>query len=113
MCILLSLFSHWQVCLATVLAQVGAVVPAAQMSLVPADAIFVRMGAKDNILSSQSTFLVELAETAAVLHRATPRSLVALDELGRGTAYAQLSRPGIGIGIGLSGLSGLGLGHIV
>jgi DNA mismatch repair ATPase MutS len=69
-----------------VLAQIGAVVPAAEMSLVPADAIFVRMGAKDNILSSQSTFLVELAETAAVLHRATPRSLVALDELGRGTA---------------------------
>jgi DNA mismatch repair protein MSH6 len=75
-----------QVCLATVMAQIGADVPAAEFSLSPVDAIFVRMGAKDNILANQSTFLVELAETASVLHTATKHSLVALDELGRGTA---------------------------
>ncbi len=50
------------------------------------DGCFVRMGARDAILSGQSTFYIEMAETAAMLRRATPRSLVALDELGRGTA---------------------------
>jgi DNA mismatch repair ATPase MutS len=136
-----------QTCLAAVMAQVGAWVPAESLRLHPVDAIFVRMGAKDNIMSGewkggfegkgereggrveegresggegegggyvfrhsfrlflshthalshtsyftlssspgQSTFYVELAETAAMLHKATPRSLVALDELGRGTA---------------------------
>ncbi|GMH33654.1 hypothetical protein BSKO_01488 [Bryopsis sp. KO-2023] len=75
-----------QVCLATVLAQVGAFVPAESLRLSPIDAIFVRMGARDDILSSQSTFFVELSETAAMLRKATKNSLVALDELGRGTA---------------------------
>jgi DNA mismatch repair protein MSH6 len=50
------------------------------------DGCFVRMGARDSILTGQSTFYIEMAETAAMLSRATPRSLVALDELGRGTA---------------------------
>ncbi|GFR46109.1 hypothetical protein Agub_g7597, partial [Astrephomene gubernaculifera] len=75
-----------QVCLATVLAQVGAFVPAESLVLSPADAIFVRMGARDSILTGQSTFFIELAETAAMLARATCDSLVVLDELGRGTA---------------------------
>ena len=54
-------------------AQVGAWVPATSLKLHPADAIFVRMGARDNIMAGQSTFYVELAETAAMLHKATSR----------------------------------------
>lgn len=61
-------------------------VPAQSLELTPMDGCFVRMGARDAILSGQSTFYIEMAETAAMLCRATPRSLVALDELGRGTA---------------------------
>ncbi|EIE20176.1 hypothetical protein COCSUDRAFT_18682, partial [Coccomyxa subellipsoidea C-169] len=75
-----------QVCLAALMAQVGAWVPAVSLELTPVDAIFVRMGARDAIMTGQSTFLVELIETAAALNRATSASLVALDELGRGTA---------------------------
>ena len=56
------------------MAQVGACVPAESMELTACDAIFVRMGGKDNIMAEQSTFLVELAETAAVLRRATRHS---------------------------------------
>lgn len=82
-----------QVCLATIMAQVGARVPAEAFHLSPVDTIFVRMGAKDNILARQSTFLVELAETASVLQNATRHSLVALDELGRGTATGKASVP--------------------
>lgn len=68
------------------MAQVGAWVPATSLTLSPVDAVFVRMGARDAIMSGQSTFFVELSETAAALNRATAASLVALDELGRGTA---------------------------
>ena len=75
-----------QVCLATIAAQVGAWVPADSLRLSPVDALFVRMGAKDNLILGQSTFFIELSETAAALSRATKHSLVALDELGRGTA---------------------------
>ncbi|KAE8662403.1 DNA mismatch repair protein MSH6 [Hibiscus syriacus] len=75
-----------QVCLATILAQVGADVPAEHFELSPVDKIFVRMGAKDHIMAGQSTFLTELSETALMLSSATPHSLVALDELGRGTS---------------------------
>ncbi|KAG9457908.1 hypothetical protein H6P81_002416 [Aristolochia fimbriata] len=75
-----------QVCLATILAQVGANVPAESFELFPVDQIFVRMGAKDHIMSGQSTFLTELSETAAMLSSATRNSLVVLDELGRGTS---------------------------
>lgn len=67
-------------------AQVGALVPAESLELTPMDGCFVRMGARDAILSGQSTFYIEMAETAAMLSRSTSRSLVALDELGRGTA---------------------------
>ena len=68
------------------MAQLGACVPAAAMRLSPVDAMFVRMGARDQIIAGRSTFLVELNEAAAVLRGATASSLVALDELGRGTA---------------------------
>ncbi|KAK9055861.1 hypothetical protein SSX86_026948 [Deinandra increscens subsp. villosa] len=75
-----------QVCLAVILAQVGADVPAESFKMSPVDRIFVRMGAKDHIMAGQSTFLTELLETASMLSSATHSSLVALDELGRGTA---------------------------
>ena len=75
-----------QVCLAAVAAQIGAWVPAEELVLTPTDAVFVRMGARDRIMLGQSTFFVELSETAAALASATRYSLVALDELGRGTA---------------------------
>ncbi|KAI3741753.1 hypothetical protein L1987_59429 [Smallanthus sonchifolius] len=75
-----------QVCLAVILAQVGADVPAESFKMSPVDRIFVRMGAKDHIMAGQSTFLTELLETASMLSSATHNSLVALDELGRGTA---------------------------
>ncbi|XP_062143527.1 DNA mismatch repair protein MSH6 [Alnus glutinosa] len=75
-----------QVCLAVILAQVGADVPAESFELSSVDRIFVRMGAKDHIMAGQSTFLTELSETALMLSSATRNSLVALDELGRGTS---------------------------
>jgi DNA mismatch repair protein MSH3 len=74
------------VALLTLLAQVGSFVPADAMSLTPTDAIHTRMGARDNLFKGESTFMVELSETAAILATATPRSLVILDELGRGTS---------------------------
>uniref|UniRef100_A0A7N0UGB3 DNA mismatch repair protein n=1 Tax=Kalanchoe fedtschenkoi TaxID=63787 RepID=A0A7N0UGB3_KALFE len=75
-----------QICLSVILAQVGVDVPAESFELLPVDRIFVRMGAKDNIMAGQSTFLTELSETATILSSATRNSLVALDELGRGTS---------------------------
>lgn len=75
-----------QVCLAVILAQVGADVPAEIFEISPVDRIFVRMGAKDHIMAGQSTFLTELSETALMLSSATRNSLVVLDELGRGTS---------------------------
>nr|AAT67045.1 DNA mismatch repair protein [Petunia x hybrida] len=75
-----------QVCLAVILAQVGADVPASSFDLSPVDRIFVRMGAKDHIMAGQSTFLTEILETASMLSLASRNSLVALDELGRGTS---------------------------
>ncbi|KAF9607275.1 hypothetical protein IFM89_033482 [Coptis chinensis] len=75
-----------QVCMAVILAQLGANVPAESFHLSPVDRIFVRMGASDNIMAGQSTFLTELSETASMLSSATRNSLVVLDELGRGTS---------------------------
>lgn len=75
-----------QVALLVILAQLGSWVPAKSMRWTPLDSIFTRMGATDTVLKGQSTFLVELLETAEALRRATPRSLVILDELGRGTS---------------------------
>jgi len=75
-----------QVCLTIILAQIGADVPAENLELSLVDRIFVRMGARDHIMAGQSTFLLELMETASVLSSATKNSFVALDELGRGTS---------------------------
>jgi DNA mismatch repair protein MSH3 len=68
------------------MAQVGSFVPADSMYLVPFDAIMSRMGANDAIDQGKSTFFVELSETSAILARATPKSLLIIDELGRGTS---------------------------
>lgn len=68
------------------LAQVGSFVPADSMTLTLVDGIHARMGARDNLFSGESTFALELSETARMLRAATPRSLVLLDELGRGTS---------------------------
>jgi DNA mismatch repair protein MutS len=75
-----------QVALLALLAQAGSFVPARSAKLAIVDRIFARVGASDNIARGQSTFMVEMQETAAILHAATHRSLVILDEIGRGTA---------------------------
>ena len=75
-----------QTALLAVLAQTGSFVPARRAKLAIVDRIFARVGASDNIARGQSTFMVEMQETATILHTATSRSLVILDEIGRGTA---------------------------
>lgn len=75
-----------QTCLAVVLAQIGCYVPAEECTLTPVDRIFTRIGAHDNITRGQSTFMVEMEETALLLNCATSSSLLILDELGRGTS---------------------------
>jgi DNA mismatch repair protein MutS len=75
-----------QVGLIQLLAQIGSWVPAAGARLGVCDRIFTRVGASDNLARGQSTFMVEMQETAAILNGATERSLVLLDEIGRGTA---------------------------
>jgi len=75
-----------QVALTVLLAQSGSFVPAAAATIGLTDRIFTRVGAVDDIGRGQSTFLVEMIETARILHQATPRSLVILDEIGRGTS---------------------------
>jgi DNA mismatch repair protein MutS len=75
-----------QIGLCVVLAQMGAFVPAAEASIGAVDRLFTRVGASDNLAQGQSTFMVEMSETSAILHNATARSLVLLDEIGRGTS---------------------------
>ncbi|KAI8853214.1 muts domain V-domain-containing protein [Chytridium lagenaria] len=75
-----------QTCIAVIMAQIGCFVPASSCVISPFDRIFTRLGANDNIMSGQSTFMVELSETSRILKEATPNSLVVLDELGRGTS---------------------------
>ncbi len=75
-----------QVALIAILAQAGSFVPAEEAEIGIVDRIFCRVGASDNLAEGQSTFMVEMAETANILHHVTPRSLVLLDEIGRGTA---------------------------
>jgi DNA mismatch repair protein MutS len=75
-----------QAALIVLMAQMGSFVPAEQARLPITDRIFTRIGASDNLARGRSTFLVEMSEVAAILNTATPRSLVLLDEVGRGTA---------------------------
>jgi DNA mismatch repair protein MutS len=75
-----------QIGLCVVLAQIGSFVPAAEATIGIVDRLFTRVGASDNLAGGQSTFMVEMSETSAILHNATPRSLVLLDEIGRGTS---------------------------
>ncbi|KAM6997938.1 DNA mismatch repair protein Msh6 isoform 2-T2 [Tautogolabrus adspersus] len=72
--------------LVIILAQLGCYVPAESLRFSPVDRVFTRLGASDRIMAGESTFFVELSETASILHHATKHSLVLLDELGRGTA---------------------------
>jgi DNA mismatch repair protein MutS len=75
-----------QAALLTILAQCGSFVPAERMRLGVVDRVYTRIGASDNVARGRSTFMVEMTETAAILNTATARSLVLLDEMGRGTA---------------------------
>ncbi|WP_413084579.1 DNA mismatch repair protein MutS [Thermaerobacter composti] len=75
-----------QVALIVIMAQMGSFVPAAEAEIGLVDRIFCRVGASDDLASGQSTFMVEVAETALAVHNATPRSLILLDEIGRGTS---------------------------
>ena len=75
-----------QVALIALMAQAGSFVPAAEAELPLFDRIFTRIGAQDDLAAGQSTFMVEMVETAQILHQATPDSLVVLDEVGRGTS---------------------------
>jgi DNA mismatch repair protein MutS len=77
-----------QVALIVLLAQIGSFVPAEAATLGITDRIFTRVGLTDYTLQGHSSFMVEMIETAAILHNATPRSLILLDEVGRGTATA-------------------------
>jgi DNA mismatch repair protein MutS len=75
-----------QVALITLMAQIGSFVPAASAEIGLVDRIFTRVGASDDLSRGQSTFMVEMTETALIINNATERSLVILDEIGRGTA---------------------------
>jgi DNA mismatch repair protein MutS len=75
-----------QVALIVLLAQIGSYVPADAATIGIVDRIFTRIGAQDEIHAGQSTFMVEMTETANILHNASPRSLLILDEIGRGTS---------------------------
>jgi DNA mismatch repair protein MutS len=75
-----------QTALLSIMAQIGSFVPAREAKLALVDRIFARVGASDNIARGQSTFMVEMQETARILNTATSKSLVVLDEIGRGTA---------------------------
>jgi len=75
-----------QTALIAILAQMGSFVPARSAKLSIVDRVFTRIGASDNLARGRSTFMVEMTETAAILHTATARSLILLDEVGRGTA---------------------------
>ncbi|MFO1308250.1 MAG: DNA mismatch repair protein MutS [Burkholderiales bacterium] len=75
-----------QTAVIALLAYCGSFVPAASATLGPIDAIYTRIGAADDLAGGRSTFMVEMTEAAAILHRATPASLVLVDEIGRGTS---------------------------
>jgi DNA mismatch repair protein MutS len=75
-----------QTALIVILAHIGSFVPADRALLGPIDRIFTRIGASDDLAGGRSTFMVEMTETANILHNATPHSLVLMDEVGRGTS---------------------------
>ena len=75
-----------QTALIVLMAYIGSYVPAEQAEIGPVDKIFTRIGASDDLASGRSTFMVEMTETANILHNATPYSLVLMDEIGRGTS---------------------------
>ena len=75
-----------QTALIVLLAHIGSYVPATEAVIGPIDRIFTRIGASDDLASGRSTFMVEMTETAHILHHATPASLVLMDEIGRGTS---------------------------
>ncbi len=75
-----------QVALIVLLAQIGSFVPADSATIGLVDRIFTRIGAREDLTAGQSTFMVEMVETANILNNATPRSLIILDEIGRGTS---------------------------
>ncbi|MET0753835.1 MAG: DNA mismatch repair protein MutS, partial [Pyrinomonadaceae bacterium] len=75
-----------QIAIIQILAQIGSFVPAKSARLPILDRVWTRIGASDDLSSGRSTFMVEMTETASILHNATPRSLILLDELGRGTS---------------------------
>ena len=75
-----------QVALLTLMTQAGSFIPAASADISPVDRIFTRIGASDDLVSGQSTFMVEMNEVAQILKYATERSLIVLDEVGRGTS---------------------------
>ena len=75
-----------QVALSVVMAQAGSFVPAAEAEIGVVDRVFTRVGASDDLMRGRSTFMVEMQETANILNNATPKSLIVLDEIGRGTS---------------------------
>lgn len=75
-----------QIAIIQILGQIGSFVPASNARLPLVDRIWTRVGASDDLASGRSTFMVEMTETATILHNATPRSLILLDEIGRGTS---------------------------
>jgi DNA mismatch repair protein MutS len=87
-----------QVALIALMAHCGFYVPARSAIIGLTDAIFTRIGAADNLVEDQSTFMMEMKQTAAILHKATSRSLVIMDEIGRGTSYHE----GLAIAYGIS-----------
>jgi DNA mismatch repair protein MutS len=84
-----------QVALLALLAQTGSFIPAAEARIDLVDRIFTRIGASDDLARGQSTFMVEMCETANILNNATPRSLIILDEIGARHEHVRRAEPGV------------------